>query len=226
MADHAQREDLAPSIETTDTETGLSAPKVSVPPAQANIPAAPPGFVPMNGKDFFGVTPRTVHMAALPDVIDELVRSDDFAEVFGKTAPPRDLTLEIVQAAFLWSRQRAQMREWDLYCRTQEGLAWRELRALMRRVAPAYESATTTDSTVSARYAAPERTKGGRDAAHEAKGEGRPRRDRYGGAGAQVAKIVSFFALNARRTGAGWTRWAPKRSARPERAPRPPEGCA
>jgi hypothetical protein len=91
-------------------------------------------------------------MAALPDVIEELLRFDDFAEVFGKTAPPYALTLEILRVAFAWSQQRAQMRAWDLYCRTQEGLAWRELRAVMSRLAPAFHLAVATDSTVATRF--------------------------------------------------------------------------
>jgi hypothetical protein len=122
------------------------------PPPDSHIPAVPPGFVPTLGSDFKGVPPRAGHMAALPDVIEELLRFDDFAEVFGKTAPPYELTLEIVRVAYAWSRQRAEMRAWDLYCRTQEGLAWRELRGVMSRLAPAYHLAVATDSTLASRF--------------------------------------------------------------------------
>jgi hypothetical protein len=126
--------------------------RIPLPPSDANIPTVPSGFVPTPGNDFRGVTPKTAHKAALPDVIEELARFDDFAEVFGKTTPPHALTQEVVQAAYAWTEQRARMRAWDLYCRTQEGLAWRELRAVMRRLAAAYDLAATTDSTIASRY--------------------------------------------------------------------------
>ena len=125
---------------------------IPLPPPDANIPVAPSGFVPTLGAEFRGVPPKTAHMAALPDVLEELDRFDDFAAVFGKTTPPLALTLQVARAAFAWSHQRARMRAWDAYCRTQEGLAWRELRAIMNRLAPAYGLAVTTDSTVASRY--------------------------------------------------------------------------
>jgi hypothetical protein len=122
------------------------------PPADSHIPAPPAGFKPPSGTLYRGVTPKTSHLAALPDVVDELNRSTDFDQIFGKTAPPLKVLKEAFGAAAGWSLQRAQMRAWDLYCRTQEGLAWREARKMMDRMAPAFELATTTDSTVASQY--------------------------------------------------------------------------
>jgi hypothetical protein len=142
-------------MKTTNPESTMTDQEQSsipLPPPDANIPAVPSGFVPALGDEFRGVPPKTAHMAALPDVLEELDRFDDFAAVFGKTTPPHALTLQVVQAAFAWSGQRARMRAWDAYCRTQEGLAWRDLRAIMNRLGSAYDLAVRTDSTIASRY--------------------------------------------------------------------------
>ena len=122
-----------------------------VPPADAKIPMPPAGFVPTNAGEYRGVTPRKAELAVLPDVLEELNRFTDFAEVFGKTTPPIALVRQLFDAATGWSSMRAKASAWDLYCKTQEGLAWRDARALMDRMRPAFELAVTTDATVATR---------------------------------------------------------------------------
>jgi hypothetical protein len=111
---------------------------VQQPPKDANIPSAPSGFVATPGTDNRGLQPKKAHLAAMPDALDELDRFTDYDKVFGMTAPPLENTKQTLGAAGGWSSQRAQMRSWDLYCRTQEGLAWREARGLIDRMSQRY----------------------------------------------------------------------------------------
>jgi hypothetical protein len=144
----AATNEAAPAT-TTDASSVVF---VQQPPKDAKIPTPPAGFVPTAGTDSRGLLPKKAHMAAIPDALSELDRFTDFTQVFGMTAPPLAYTKQTLSAAGNWSLQRAQLRSWDLYCRTQEGMAWRGARQLIDRMAPAFALATATDSTVAQRY--------------------------------------------------------------------------
>jgi hypothetical protein len=133
---------MTKTIESTDL--------VKLPPATANIPAPPQGFVPTNGNDYRGLLPKKTELAVLPDALGELRSFADFAQVFGRTVPDVALVLATLDAAEQWSSMRAKASQWDLYCRTQEGLAWRDARALFARMRPAFDLARGVDSAVSA----------------------------------------------------------------------------
>jgi hypothetical protein len=119
-----------------------------LPPADAHIPAPPPGFVPTNGTDYRGLVPRKAELAVLPDVVAELGKFADYGLVFGKLLPPLPVVIDILNAAEQWSSMRAQSSQWDLYCRTQEGLAWEEVRPLLGKMRPAFTLAVSADAMV------------------------------------------------------------------------------
>jgi hypothetical protein len=122
---------------------------IKLPPPTANIPAPPQGFVPTHGSDYRGLLPKKTELAVLPDAIDELNQFTDFAQVFGKTIPTLVVVLATLEAAQQWSSMRAKTSEWDLFCRTQEGLAWKNARALFSTLRPAFNLASGVDSAVS-----------------------------------------------------------------------------
>jgi hypothetical protein len=133
------------------TPAPAPAPATSVmklPPASANIPAPPQGFVPTNGADYRGLLPKKTELAVLPDAVGELKRFTNFSQAFGKTMPPLAVVLATLDAAEQWSSMRAKSTEWDLFSRTQEGLAWKDARDLIATMRPAFNMATSVDSTI------------------------------------------------------------------------------
>jgi hypothetical protein len=88
----------------------------------------------------------------MPDVVAELRGSADFAQIFGKTVPPLATVLQMLDATEQWSSMRAKSSEWDLFCRTQEGLAWKDTRALFASMKPAFDLAVSVDKTIATKY--------------------------------------------------------------------------
>ena len=121
---------------------------IRLPPADANIPAPPQGFVPTNGTDYRGLLPKKTELAVLADAVGELKRFTDFAQAFGKTMPSLPVVLGTLDAAEQWSSMRAKSTAWDLFCRTQEGLAWKDAREIIASMKPAFNMATSVDSTI------------------------------------------------------------------------------
>jgi hypothetical protein len=121
---------------------------MKLPPANANIPAPPQGFVPTNASDYRGLLPKKAELAVLADAVAEFKRFTDFAATFGKTVPSLPVVLATLDSAEQWSSMRAKSTEWDLYCRTQEGLAWKDTRDLIGTMKPAFNMATSVDGTI------------------------------------------------------------------------------
>jgi hypothetical protein len=121
---------------------------VKLPPANANIPAPPQGFVPTNASDYRGLLPKKTELAVLPGAVAELKRFTDFALTFGKTVPSLPVVLATLDAAEQWSSMRAKSTEWDLFCRTEEGLAWKDARDVLGTMRPAFNMAIAVDGTI------------------------------------------------------------------------------
>ena len=137
-----------PAAATSSPAAAPVASPMKLPPPTANIPAPPQGFVPTNGTDYRGLLPRKTELAVLPDAVTELQDFVNFAQTFGKTMPAFPIVVGILNAAMQWSSMRAKSSEWDLYCRTQEGLAWRDARGLIATMKPAFTMATSVDASI------------------------------------------------------------------------------
>jgi hypothetical protein len=137
----------ADAVAPTNGTSGSSS-KLVLPPADANIPSPPPGFVPTNGSDYFGLLPKKTEREAIADAVVELRQSPELGDIFGKTVPPVEDIADVFDAAQKWSSMRAQASKWDLYCRTQEGLAWQKARGMMGRVKPAFNLAVENNGQV------------------------------------------------------------------------------
>jgi hypothetical protein len=136
-----------PATETAATKAATDAGAVHrLPPAGAKIPAVPAGFVPTNGSDYFRLLPKRAEREAIARAVAELRASSELQARLGTMIPPVEDIAAVFEAAEKWSTMRAQASEWDLYCRTHEGLAWKNARAMMARVKPPFNLAVQLDN--------------------------------------------------------------------------------
>ena len=140
------------SAAPTATDPSVTPTVVMGPPADANIPSVPEGVEPTNGTDYRGIVPRKAELAVLADVITELQKSTDFSTVFGRGMPSLDYIVQVFVAANAWSLMRNKTDAWDLYARTQEGLIWMTVRALMARMKPVFDATTSASSEVATEF--------------------------------------------------------------------------
>jgi hypothetical protein len=113
------------------------------PPDPAFVP--PPGFVGDNRMDFRGVLPRTAELVALPMAVEDLRKFVDYTQVMGSKAPPWAQVIAAFDVTNQWSSARTRADAWDLFARTQEGVAWTLLRTLIAQVAPTFGVAVASD---------------------------------------------------------------------------------
>ncbi len=125
---------------------------VPLPPSIAAFPTPPDGYTATDPTATRGVQPKSAQLAVMPEVIKELLRFTDYAEVFGKTAPPLASVLQTFQAAAQWSAMRVKSDTWEAFTRSQEGMSWRDVYAFMERMQPAFELAVQGDSSVGTLY--------------------------------------------------------------------------
>lgn len=124
------------------------------PPPLTTIPSAPDGITNTNGQDYVAALPKNLELAAMPDVIEELARFANYAQVFGLTAPPLTYVTQTAAAAAAWSAMRVKSAAWDTYARSQEGAAWNDFRGIMNSMRPALALAVTADATIARQYPA------------------------------------------------------------------------
>jgi hypothetical protein len=136
----------APVVDTT-TETSFS-----MPPAGLEIASPPAGFVPTNGADYRGVNPSKAELAVLGGAVMELQGCPNLTAVFGKAVSNPALLLGVFGAASAWSSTRAKSSAFDEYCRTEEGLAWLDLRNTLRKVQPVIMQAIAADPVTAAQF--------------------------------------------------------------------------
>jgi hypothetical protein len=176
---------------------------VTLPPATANIPTPPPGFVATNGTDYRGLLPRKTEIAVLSNAVSELQRFTEFTQVFGQTVPPLASVQQIFDAAEQWSTMRNASTDWDLFCRTQEGLSWKVARALIAKMKPAFALASSSNDALAvqnpslnalfgAASVIAQRGAVSRAANKQAKAEGKP--PTHGKANKKAAKLASAVA--------------------------------
>jgi hypothetical protein len=127
---------------------------IKSPPPLTSIPSTPDGNTNTNGQDYAASLPKNLELAAMPDVIEELARFANYAQVFGLTAPPLTYVTQTATAAAAWSAMRAKSAAWDKYARSQEGVAWNDFRGIMESMRPALALAVTTDATIARQYPA------------------------------------------------------------------------
>jgi hypothetical protein len=121
---------------------------VKLPPVDANIPVPPKGFIPTNGNDFRALLPRKVEIAVLADAVSEVQSLPDYSQIFGRTVPSQSAVTQVLSAAEQWSSMRNASTLWDLYCRTQEGLAWQSARGLVASMKASFSLAVGVDATL------------------------------------------------------------------------------
>src|ERR1700722_5538041 len=142
-ATHATKPAAVNAASQPEAATTASATKPPVifltsPPPIANIPEVPSGYVAPAGNIFRGTVPLKTELGVIPGVVKELGEFVDYSTVLGTTAPPATQLAEALDIGGEWSSMRSLTDSWDGYCRFQEGVAWRSIRAMMERLKHAW----------------------------------------------------------------------------------------
>src|SRR5579862_3046108 len=82
--------------------TGADIVLLAPPPANANIPATPPGFVASNVGISVGILPKKSELAALPIAVADLGKFASYAQVLGSTVPSYNVALQAFTVANQW----------------------------------------------------------------------------------------------------------------------------
>ena len=152
---------IAPTAATATAVTVPTTAKTAVtslgagllpPPPDVTIPSPPQGYEPTTGIQYRGIVPWTAELVLLPKVLQDLARFTSYASVLGATAPSYAQIVEILTVGNQWSTMRAASTTWDLYCRDQEGSAWRLINTLLERLRPAFALAVQGDASVASTY--------------------------------------------------------------------------
>lgn len=125
---------------------------VNPPPATANIPAPPPGFVPPKGLGPRSSKPRAAELVVMPAAVVELKNFVDYVGTVGKTAPPQADVVSTFDSASQWAIMRKASALWDKYCAVQEGVAFIAVRGQMATLRPAFDLALKADPTLAVKY--------------------------------------------------------------------------
>jgi len=140
------------------TSTTISTPDNSAliliqpPPAAAVVPVPPDGYTATDGSEYRGVLPKATQLAVMSGVVQELGRFSDYAQVFGRTAPPIASITQSFSAANQWSLMRVRTIAWEGYCLQQEGLAWVDIHRLMDQIQPLFELAVASDASIGVQF--------------------------------------------------------------------------
>ncbi|MGO9708926.1 MAG: hypothetical protein ACLQBL_08690 [Polyangiaceae bacterium] len=125
---------------------------IALPPASANIPAPPTGWVPRPGADYRGTQPKAGELTNIEGAISDLQRFTNFAQVLGSTVPPVDQIIHLFQAGSQWSAMRVATASWDVFAGAQEGLSWGAIRAVMAALRPSFDLAVQVNSGLATMY--------------------------------------------------------------------------
>jgi hypothetical protein len=89
-----------------------------------------------------------VEIAVMADAVSELARFTNFSQTFGRTVPSQSAVTQVLTAAEQWSTMRNAASNWDVYCRTQEGLSWLAARTLLTSIKASFRLAAHVDDTL------------------------------------------------------------------------------
>lgn len=134
--------------------TGVTEEYVRMPDPATKVATPPPDFIPMDLRTFRGPKPLKTEQAALLDCLVELARFEDFDQVFGRTAPPAADVAQVFGAASAWTRQRQASDIWARYLATQEGVAWRAARRVLRNIKDSFRLAVEREPGLQLRFPA------------------------------------------------------------------------
>jgi hypothetical protein len=139
-----------PASDTASTSPPASStalPYVKAPPTLI-LPPLPKGVVTTPSALVRAQLPKKAELELMPDAESEIARFEDYAGVFGKTAPSQAAMEQTLGSAYQWSILRIQLKAWASYAQSQETMAWVNARGVIQRMAPALALAVTSDGTI------------------------------------------------------------------------------
>jgi hypothetical protein len=129
-------------------KTGIALVFLPPPPADAKIPAPPPGTDAPGGQNFRAVVPKKLELAALAGAVADLKRCTNYAQIFGSTGIPYEQAVQAFDVGNQWSTMRNETDAWDKFCQTQEGISWATIRAMMVALKAAFDVAVLGDASL------------------------------------------------------------------------------
>jgi hypothetical protein len=130
-------------------KTGIALVFLPPPPADAKIPAPPPGADAPGGQNYRAFVPKKLELAALAGAVADLQKCN-YAQIFGTTGIPYAQVLQAFEVGNQWSTMRKETAAWDAFCQTQEGISWATIRAMMVNLKAAFDLAAAGDASLTA----------------------------------------------------------------------------
>ncbi len=151
--DNPKKMTADPAVPAPAPPTPVS-PVPSTPPDPATVPKPPQGFIPPNLSDFRGYRPQKAELATTPDAILELRSFQDYADVFGKTAPPADQVIGALDLAYQWTQVLDPSQAWLVYTKAMDAMTWKSALVLLESLKAPFKLAVLHDPTLASRYPA------------------------------------------------------------------------
>jgi hypothetical protein len=136
---------------TLQDATTTSTPNAVNAPATGLTPHVPNGFVPPNPRDYQGHRPSAREVAAATTAVLDLLNLEDYAAIFGATAPDADTVTTALRAAVDWRAVREEATAWAAYVTAQDVMAWKQALVLVEQMKPAFLSAVARNRALAAR---------------------------------------------------------------------------
>jgi hypothetical protein len=130
-------------------KTGIALVFLPPPPADAKIPAPPPGADAPGGQNYRAFVPKKLELAALAGALADL-KNCNYAQIFGTTGIPYAQVLQAFDVGNQWSTMRKETAAWDAFCQTQEGISWATIRTMMVNLKAAFDLAAAGDASLTA----------------------------------------------------------------------------
>jgi hypothetical protein len=107
------------------TTAGLPAAIQANQPPTVNLPAWPPGFVPVHLLDYRGSHPKAGQVTATPGAVQELDTSTSYQATFGPAAPPAAQLASELTIASEWTALRIKVETFLTYVKSFEAITWK-----------------------------------------------------------------------------------------------------
>jgi len=123
-------------------------------PPDVQIPPVPAGFVPVNPLDLKGFRPMASEIAVVSDAVLELQNFTNYAAVFGMTAPDQTMLVQLLDIAAQWTALLTASTNWEIYVKSESGLAWKDALVQMEALKAPFQLAVTRTPSLMMQYPA------------------------------------------------------------------------
>jgi hypothetical protein len=139
----------------THVSDSASTPVTQVqPPPTVKVPSPPDNYDPNASASYVAAQPKKAELATISSAVEELGKFADYAQVFGKTAPPVAHLVQTLQAAAGWSALLVASTLWVGYVRAGSAAAWQDARGLIEGLKAPFNLAVAQDPALASAFPA------------------------------------------------------------------------